>query len=362
MRLPVPPRLVPFAVVLLTMDVISSVAMGTFGGQGSPGALGSRFLAWLGLNSLFWGPPLPGLLLYARLARRRPEALARRPALAWALFYASVLGPAAAGCVARAGLAVAWLGVPGSLALLVGLLPCLILPLYYTEREAAFRREHAAQQAAIEQEVGRLFVSRAALLETRARTAYEVLAQLADHVVPEVEALQARLDALRQPDEAPTDAALAGLQEALDALSDGQVRRLSHLLHPSIIQAGLVPALRSLAGRYQGRVRVAAEAPGLPAEGGGLQLTAYRIVEAALDGLFAREEAPGSTVEIRVSAADELTVTLARGGDALERALGTGTLHREIIDSRVSLAGGRWGFEPDAEGATALSFRFPLAR
>ena len=104
-----------------------------------------------------------------------------------------------------------------------------------------------------------------------------------------------------------------GRQAVSDALSQieacgRELRDLSHALFPSLLgSAGLGPALRWLA-RQRGEQRLVLELADLPRFSVSIELTAYRLIEESLGGLF--EESGPVRVHVDAPAEDVLEVTL----------------------------------------------------
>jgi len=104
-----------------------------------------------------------------------------------------------------------------------------------------------------------------------------------------------------------------GRQAVSDALAQieacgRELRDLSHALFPSLLgSAGLGPALRWLA-RQRGEQRLVLELADLPRFSVSIELTAYRLIEESLGGLF--EESGPVRVHVDAPAEDVLEVTL----------------------------------------------------
>jgi signal transduction histidine kinase len=351
-RSPVLPNQRLLAVVLGSLGLIMAVAQASFRSQ-VVGHFGLSFGTWLVLNCLAFLAPVVGLGL---LGRAGLTAIARVE-LRWAAYWVALLVPTALACWVRAQLAVSWCGVPPSPYLLVGTFFWVWLPIYYLEREAAMREDHQLHRAAIEDEIQQLFLSRASLLEARASTTYDVVSLLEGRFGKHLKAVEAQLERFVAAGTVPGDGVLASLQDEIDHLADAQVRQISHNLHPSVIKMGLLPALRSLVGRYPQAFTIVGEGLAGPEADGpdaALQLTAYRVVEAALDSLARHVEGASATVTPRIVSPGELVVAVA--GRDVRRAIADSHVQREVIDSRVRLAGGRWAFE----GADELRAYFPL--
>lgn len=170
-------------------------------------------------------------------------------------------------------------------------------------------------------------------------------------------------------DPAEARAMVAGAREEIREVCEADVRRASHLLHPAVIDVGLVPALRSLAMRYRTRFQVdlevgpavspidAVTGPGIPEA---VRLAAYRVVEEALGNVQAHAGARRVVVTLQVTPERELHLCVrddGRGVDParLERGLGLRT-----VAARVSEMGGRWEIEGAPGRGTALLAWLPL--
>jgi signal transduction histidine kinase len=101
--------------------------------------------------------------------------------------------------------------------------------------------------------------------------------------------------------------AVTDAQTQLEACAS-ELRELSHALFPSLLgSAGLGPALRWLA-RQRGEQRLVLELADLPRYSVSIELTAYRLIEESLAGLF--EEGTPVRVTVDAVAEDVLEVTL----------------------------------------------------
>jgi signal transduction histidine kinase len=104
-----------------------------------------------------------------------------------------------------------------------------------------------------------------------------------------------------------------GRQALADALTQietcgRELRELSHALFPSLLgSAGLAPALRWLA-RQRGEARLLLEMAPLPRYSVSIELTAYRLIEESLGGLF--EESGPVRVHVDAVTEDVLEVTM----------------------------------------------------
>jgi len=103
---------------------------------------------------------------------------------------------------------------------------------------------------------------------------------------------------------------VAAARADVNRVREQDVRKASHLLHPSVIEVGLAPAVRSLAARFEGHLAVdvrvdptlnvmdQALPPVLPE---GLRLAAYRVVEEALGNVVAHSGARSVEISLGVA-------------------------------------------------------------
>lgn len=151
--------------------------------------------------------------------------------------------------------------------------------------------------------------------------------------------------------------ALARVQELL-AVTTGELRDLSHRLHPPLlVEVGLAPALRWLC-RQLGESRVTLTVdPDMPRTAPKTELAVYRFVEEALTGAFASsgqvdgrvQREPGSGPHVRL--AGEVQV---RG----EQQQPDHALVRLALRQRVRAAGGVLQIRPSND-RLVLDARFP---
>jgi signal transduction histidine kinase len=162
---------------------------------------------------------------------------------------------------------------------------------------------------------------------------------------------------------------LAEVSQQLQQVRERDVREVSHLLHPSIIRVGLVPALERLAEDFLPQFSVELHVDAavgdlddpennhLPEP---LRLAAYRAVEEAL-GNVARH-ASASRVDVALSVADaRLAVEVrddGRGFDAQGVRAGLGL---SSIAARVGSVGGTWRVSSAVGQGTVLEAFLPLA-
>lgn len=148
-----------------------------------------------------------------------------------------------------------------------------------SDLQSQFERNARIKQTESLMAVHTLFESREAWINARNQRRRELQRIVTTRVEPELAAIHVALDPTMSDD------ALAEVCDRLDRLRDTEIRHLSHLSHPSIIEIGLQAALRSLIRRYRDRFSVTldAEADLLERASGTLRLTIYRIIEHLLE-------------------------------------------------------------------------------
>jgi len=161
---------------------------------------------------------------------------------------------------------------------------------------------------------------------------------------------------------------LANLRQQIDDIREYEVRRASHMLHPSIIRTGLAPALRALADEFEPSFKVElAISPelrqlddprteGLPQP---LRLLAYRVVEEALGNV----QRHAGAQHVRISAAagvGVLALAVEDDGRGFDPAAGRWGLGLSSIDFRVRDVGGAWTVSSDPGRGTVVSAELPL--
>ena len=142
---------------------------------------------------------------------------------------------------------------------------------------------------------------------------------------------------------------LENAHNEVDHVREREVRDLSHLLHPSVINVGLVPAVERLVGSYGESVRLALhvdpsvaelDVPGrnrIPEE---VRLVAHRVLEEALGNVYRHADATSVDISLRVEDGKRLEMVVeddGRGFAAHRVQLGLGLSN---IAARVGQ--GRW--------------------
>lgn len=285
-----------------------------------------------------------------------------RGAWRWIAFYAVFLGLLALGAALRGWVVGAWFHWPTQGlehgVRYAGPAPLAWLLLAWAELEAHTRAAAADEALRIRRKIDRIFDTREALALARARRVDQVGASLVGRVEPRLASAEQAIAALqaRAAAGAPVPSVMLGaVRSELEAVAEGEFRALSHVLHPSIVKMGLVPAISSLVARFEGDlpVTLAFEAPELALSDQQV-LAAYRIAEAALDN--ARQHARAQAVRVLVHApgADRLRLEIADDGVGFDPATAARGIGFAAIDGRVALAGGCWGVAAAVGAGTLL--------
>lgn len=170
-----------------------------------------------------------------------------------------------------------------------------------------------------------------------------------------------------EPDKART--LLAQVREEIDEIREQEVRQASHLLHPSIIGVGLVPAIRSLSGRFEGYFPISVKVDPHLADLDGpvqnripepLRLTAYRVVEEALTNVYRHAMANAVAVSLAVDDQRRLAIVVEDSGRGFNTARIKPGLGLSSIAGRVDQAGGTWQISSTLGRGTRLAVLLPL--
>jgi signal transduction histidine kinase len=167
----------------------------------------------------------------------------------------------------------------------------------------------------------------------------------------------------------PAAARLLGeIRQQVDDIREQDVRELSHRLHPSIIRAGLLPALETLAEEVP-RLAVEIHATdavqslddmannGIPEE---VRLTAYRVVEESLGNVVKHAEASRVDIDLDVSS-EGLSLQIRDDGRGFDEHLARPGLGLGSIAARVGRIGGRWSIHSKGGQGTCVSVALPLS-
>ena|GEM_PF-2529747 len=236
------------------------------------------------------------------------------------------------------------------------------------EQQTQYERKALVKRTESLRAVHTLFESREAWIQARDRRRDELHRIMTERVEPELAAVHAALAPTRRTELDDDD--LQTLCDRLDRLRDAEIRQLSHLTHPSIIDIGLHAALRGLARRYRDRFPVTLETNAALLErlSGSPRLTVYRIVELLLE--LACSEAKQPLIVRLAPEGPGVVLEVMGSKEAFDfrRARRDGQL--AILEARVGMLDGQWrlldaGTEgsgirvhlPEASGTQSLSQR-----
>ncbi len=174
---------------------------------------------------------------------------------------------------------------------------------------------------------------------------------------------------LMDTDPAQARTLLETIREEIDGIREHEVRQASHLLHPSIIRVGLIPAVRSAAGSFTDSFEVSVQVDPLlsrmdnplkNALSDSLRLTAYRAVEEALSNVYRHAGASRVELSLGIKERKWLTISVEDNGRGFDTELIKPGLGLDSIAGRVDQAGGSWEIESAPGEGTRLSVLLPL--
>ena len=162
---------------------------------------------------------------------------------------------------------------------------------------------------------------------------------------------------------------LASTQKDIETIREKEIREASHLLHPSIIGVGLVPAVRSLIARFEEVFRVSLRVDPrltvldtvvnnrLPEA---VRLTAYRAIEEALTNIWRHAGASLAEVDLSLSPASELHVVVEDNGRGFDSRSTNPGLGLSSIAGRVSQMAGTWKIAGRAGRGARIEITLPI--
>jgi signal transduction histidine kinase/CheY-like chemotaxis protein len=163
-------------------------------------------------------------------------------------------------------------------------------------------------------------------------------------------------------------AMLAEARAELEDLRENEIRKTSHMLHPSIIKVGLTPAIRSLINRFEDLVQVTVNTAASVVElddpaanriPENIRLVAYRVLEEAINNAYRHGSAKHVQVSLDVRDAGLLVVIQDDGSgyDTKSSIPGLGFVN---ITARVSQAAGWWTITGTPGVGTEVRMWLPL--
>lgn len=175
--------------------------------------------------------------------------------------------------------------------------------------------------------------------------------------------------ALLQDDRDEALAVLGQVAQELDEVREQDVREVSHLLHPSIVEVGLVPALRSLARRFRGSIRVelsvepevaVLDNPGDARIPEPVRFAAYRVLKESLSNSYRHGGASKAEVSLALEGGS-LRMVARDDGRGFDPGGARAGLGLRLMADRVAQVGGEWEVQSAPGTGTTVVFRFPLS-
>jgi signal transduction histidine kinase len=239
-------------------------------------------------------------------------------------------------------------------------------------RQALLAEENARLLGVLREQVDELERSRRLIATAEERLRQEIAELLHSRVQNRLLLAWYRLEDCREvmaDEPARARDLLEEVSQQLHQVREHDVREVSHLLHPSIIQVGLVPAVERLVEDFLPQFRVELEVDAAVAELDDpednhlpepLRLAAYRVVEEALGN--AARHARANRVDIALGVGDEqLAIRVRDNGLGFDSRAVRAGLGLSSIAARVGCVGGSWRVSSTVGQGTALEAFLPLA-
>jgi signal transduction histidine kinase len=239
-------------------------------------------------------------------------------------------------------------------------------------REASLTLENARLAQRVRVQVERLQEARRRVTEAEERQRQEIAELLHSRVQSNLLLLWNKLGgarelAITEPERAK--ALLLEAQEELDRIRERDIRQASYLLHPAIIGVGLIPALRSLAARFNDLLTVTVSADAalaslddplhnrLPED---FRVSLYRIVEEALNNVQRHAVATQAEITLRVANAETLLLDVVDDGQGFDHPTARRGLGLTVIEDRVEQLRGQLRIESHVGAGTRVSASIPI--
>ncbi len=170
-------------------------------------------------------------------------------------------------------------------------------------------------------------------------------------------------------DAAQAEALLADIREEIDRIREHEVREASHILHPSVINVGLVPAVRAMVAGFSDALEIALEVdPELtrldtPIDNqvpDDVRLIAYRVLEEGLNNVYKHAEARSARIYLGIQPDGSLQIMLRDDGKGFDSSNVSPGLGLTSIADRVGALGGGWGITSAVGRGTTLWLGIPM--
>jgi DNA-binding response OmpR family regulator len=214
--------------------------------------------------------------------------------------------------------------------------------------------------------------SRQRLIAAQEGARREIAARLRTEVQQRLLAVKGRLQKAQGqviPSSGPTQLHLEIINE-LDRIIRDRVELISQQLYPSLLDQGLVPALRSLVTRFDKDLTIEMEVDGELAhretEDLGLvpeavRLAAYRIAEEALANVVKQGKATRATLEVSLPSEGQVRITVWDNGPGLAVEEASQGLEERAGEEYGGAVGGDWMVRGAPGGGTETVATLPLA-
>ena len=164
---------------------------------------------------------------------------------------------------------------------------------------------------------------------------------------------------------------LAEIRDEVGQIRERDVREASHLLHPSIIRVGLMPALRSLVSPFEEELSVDLNASEEllelddPVENRipeNIRLVAYRVLQEGLNNVRRHAHATSAEVNLVIVPDGHLEISLKDNGGGFDTSRLELGLGLNAIADRVGVAGGTWNLASVVGQGTELMVSLPFEK
>ena len=229
-----------------------------------------------------------------------------------------------------------------------------------------------AEQAAASARAEELRRSRQRIVTAQEGVRRDIATHLHGRVQGKLLALNGRLQELLRGTSLSSETAqlLSGVVDDMDQVIQQEVSVLSRRLYPSILRMGLVPAIQSLGDQFETSVRMAMEMDDelkrreradrnvIPEP---VRLTAYRIVEEALNNVVKHAQASAVTVRLDLPSEGQLRLAVQDNGQGFDVEGASGGLGMTTMQDYAEAAGGRGVIHSTPGKGTEVTATLPFA-